>query len=232
MAIHFNLHLPTMPVVYARTINTDTRLCVWHAIEDAESLHGELLLTSEDEKIYASIRNQNRKLQWLGCRMALSHLMQTPKIGIRYDEFGKPSMDSILPNISFTHTGLFAAAICSSSCGVGIDLEQVREKISRVAERFLTTDELTMASGEDRKEVLTLFWAAKEALYKINGKPDVDIQHDISIESFDYLCTLDGEVKALLKAGKKSHEIEVSYHRMNDDINDYMMAWAMVADNN
>lgn len=232
MAIHFNLHLPAMPVVYTRTINTDTKLCVWHATEDPESLHGELRLNPEDEKIYASIRNQNRKLQWLGCRKALSHLMQTPKIGIRYDEFGKPSLEPTLPSISFTHTGLFAAAICSSSSAVGIDLEQVREKINRVAERFLTPHELAMASGKDRIEVLTLFWAAKEALYKINGKPDVDIQHDICIESFDYLCTVDGEVKALLKGGGKFFEVEVAYHRMNDYINDYMMAWATVAENN
>ena len=85
-----------------------------------------------------------------------------------------------------------------------------------------------MASGEDRLVALTLFWAVKEALYKINGKPDLDIQYDICIESFDYLCRADGQLKALMKRPGMASGIGVSYHRMED----YILAWAAVEENN
>jgi phosphopantetheinyl transferase len=216
-----------MPVIYTRTINPETRLAVWHATEDAEKLHEQLDLEPGDEKIYAAIRNQNRKLQWLGCRMALSHLRQTRRVEIRYDEHGKPFLASGAARISFSHTGLYAAAICSSTFNVGIDLEQIREKINRVAERFLTPYELKLASGEDRIRVLTLFWAAKEALYKINGKPDLDMQHDICVESFDYLCNTDGELNVLMKLNGRSQGVTVFYHQMEDHI----LAWAALTEN-
>ncbi len=216
-----------MPVIFTKTINAETMLAVWQATEDAEKLYEQLDLELEDETIYASIRNQNRKLQWLGCRMALSHIMQTRRIGIRYDEYGKPFLVSGSFNISFTHTGSYAAAICSSSFNVGIDLEQVREKINRVAERFLTPNELKLASGEDRIRVLTLFWAVKEALYKINGKPDLDMQHDICVESFDYFCNTDGELSVLMKRTGRVPGIGVSYHQMADHI----LAWAALEEN-
>lgn len=217
-----------MPIVFTRMINPETSLSVWHATEDPASLHELLDLDPEDESIFESIRNQNRRLQWLGCRMALSHLMQTPRIGIRYDAFGKPFLVSADSRISFTHTGAYAAAICSSTSCVGADLEQVREKISRVAERFLTPDELTMAAGKDCLKVLTLFWSAKETLYKIYGKPDLDIQHDLCIESFDYLCFPDGELQARMKWPGPASGISVSYHLLEDLI----LTWAAVPENN
>ncbi len=217
-----------MPVVYTRTIIPDSMLSVWHATEGADTLLGQLDLDQEDEAIYSSIRNQSRKLQWLGCRMALSHLMQTPEIGIRYNEYGKPLLISGKANISFTHSGAYAAAILSTTSNVGIDLEPVREKISRVAERFLSTQELSLASGKERLEILTLFWSVKETLFKINGKPDLDIQHDICIESFDYLCNTNGTLKARMKWLGPESGIPVSYYRLQD----YILAWATVPENN
>lgn len=217
-----------MPVIFAQTIGHGTNLCVWHATEDAGFLRGMVDLGPEDERLFASVSNKSRKLQWLGCRMALSYLMQTPRLRIRYDSFGKPYLVSDQADISFTHTGKFAAAICSSTCKVGIDLEQVREKISRVASRFLTPGELSMASGkEDRLKVLTLFWSAKETLYKINGKPDLDIQHDLCIESFTYLCLPDGELNTRIKRPASELVIPVSYHLMEDTI----LTWAAVPRN-
>ncbi|MBN1199250.1 MAG: 4'-phosphopantetheinyl transferase superfamily protein, partial [Bacteroidales bacterium] len=170
------------------------------------------------------ISNQTRKLQWLGCRMALSHLLQTPRIGIRYDPFGKPFLASGRADISFAHTGKLAAAICSSTNKVGIDLEQVREKITRVASRFLTPEELEMTSGKDHLEIMTLFWAAKETLYKINGKPDLDIQSDLCIGSFDYLCLPDGKLSTRIRRPVSESEIPVSYHLLEDTI----LTWAAV----
>ena len=219
--------IPCMPIVFTRTIAPGSLLAVWHATEDAETLLGQLDLDPEDETICASIRNRNRKLQWLGCRMALSHLLQTPKVGIRYTEYGKPLLVSDRAHLSFAHSGSYAAAICSTTSIVGIDLEQVREKINRVADRFLTPHELSLVSGPDRLVILTIFWAVKEALYKINGKPDTDIQHELCIESFEYLCATQGELKTRILGIREDSLIPVSYHRTED----FILTWATVPEN-
>jgi len=217
-----------MPVIFSKRINAATQLIVWHATEEVPWLRNQLELDPDDESRFQSITNQNRKRQWLGCRMALSHLMDTPRIPIRYDQYGKPSLASWEAEISFTHTGLYAAAICSHDSRPGIDLEQVRDKISRVAARFLTPGELSMISGKDYQlTLLTLFWAAKETLYKINGKPDLELQHDLRIESFDYLCFPEGELLAKMKLPDSEPVIPVSYHLVEGMI----LTWATLPAN-
>lgn len=222
LVIRLKLQTSRMPILLVKTIDPAGKLCVWHATEDAQTLISQLELGEEDMRIFESLRNRNRKLQWLGCRMALSHLLQTPAIEIRYDEYGKPSLASGTHTISFSHTGLYAAAMCSTAGIAGIDIELIRDKISRVADRFLALRELQMVSGSDRLETLTLFWAAKEVLYKINGKPDLDMQHDICIESFDYLCSANGELKARLNLQGKATEISVYYQTFDT----FILAWA------
>lgn len=217
-----------MPLLFSRPVDPFTSLCVWHAAEEPGWLNTQLELDPSDEKILESIRNQNRKAQWLGCRMALSHLMNTSRIGIRYNGQGKPLLSSGAANISFSHTGSYAAAILSSTAKVGIDLEQVRAKIGRVAERFLTGEENSRASGGERQQILTLFWTVKEALYKIFGDPGTDIQHDICIESFDYLCSGEGDLTASLKGADTTWIIPVSYCRFDE----YFLSWATVPENN
>ncbi|TSA26173.1 MAG: 4'-phosphopantetheinyl transferase superfamily protein [Bacteroidetes bacterium] len=221
------LHLHSMPLVLNKNIAPDGYLGVWHATEKADDLISRLTLDPDDLRLLATIRNPNRKLQWLGCRMVLSGLLQTPEVGIRYTEYGKPLLVSGNGHISFSHSGHLAAAIWSPVSRAGIDLEQVREKINRVADRFLTPRELTLASGPDRIEVLTLFWAVKETLYKINGKPDLDIQQDLSIESFDYLCATQGELSARIRGSGEPVSVPVSYERMNG----FILAWATVPEN-
>ena len=216
-----------MPLVLSTAIAPDGCLGVWHATEEANELIGRLRLDPDDIQLLTSIRNPNRKLQWLGCRMALSSILQNPEVGIRYTEYGKPLLTRGHGHISFSHSGTLAAAIWSPDSLVGIDLEQVREKINRVANRFLTPRELKLVPGPDRLEVLTLFWAVKETLYKINGKPDIDIQQELCIESFDYLCASLGELNARIPGHGVDTPIPVYYQRLND----FILAWATVPEN-
>ena len=215
-----------MPILFIKEVDPGTTIGVWRCTEEAEQLHSMLVLDPADEKIYASIRNNTRKIQWLGCRMLLSVFLQTRDIGIRYNTYGKPSLTNSPASISLSHSGECSAAILSSTHSAGIDLEEVRERISRVADRFLSNDELSMASGEERLEKLTLFWCVKEAVYKIIGKPDLDMQHDISIESFNYLCASYGKLTACINLRDKEIVIPVIYHLFDQ----FVLAWALTSD--
>ena len=215
-----------MPILFVHKVNPETMIGVWHCTEEADHLRSKLILDPADEKIYSSFRNNRRKIQWLGCRMILSAFLQTHEVGIRYDTYGKPSLIDNPATISLSHSGEYSAAILSTTHTAGIDLEEVRERIARVADRFLSIHELSIVSGDERLEKLTLFWCVKEAIYKIVGRPDLDIQHDLSIESFPYLCASSGKLNARLHLHDQEIIIPVVYHRFEQ----HMLAWALTSD--
>jgi len=155
--------------------------------------------------------------------MVLVTLSGSPEVRIRYGSNGKPGLLTPGSFISFAHSGCYAAAIISDTTQTGIDLEQVRGKIARVADRFLTEQELSLVSDNQRLEQLTLFWCVKEALYKLRGKPDVDIKYDLRIESFDYLCSREGQLTGTMKAGERIYHVPVTWRKVEDSI----IAWAL-----
>jgi len=215
-----------MPLLFHKKLNPETEIGIWHCTEEIQQLLSGIELDPADRKILETMKNEDRKRQWLGCRLVLSTLLNTPKIHINHDSYGKPELVSSPVNISFTHSGHFAAAIFSARSVVGIDLEIVKEKIARVADRFLTPAELEKAGGKDRLTNLTLFWAAKEALYKIHGKPELNIQYDICIKSFEYLCDVSGSLLARMKLPDEETLIPVSFHCFDG----FILAWALLSD--
>ncbi|MFH1159704.1 MAG: 4'-phosphopantetheinyl transferase superfamily protein [bacterium] len=212
-----------MPLIFKESVPGIARAGVWHCTEPEEVFRSKIVLNPADEEILSGIRNTSRRLQWLGCRMVLFALSGNPEVRIRYDSFGKPGLLSSGSFISFTHSGSHAAAIVSDKTNTGIDLEKIREKIVRVADRFLSPDELSLISGKDRLEKLTLFWCAKEALYKLYGRPELDIKHDLCIESFTYLCHGEGELTGSMKIRERIFHIPVTWRK----IGAYMLAWAL-----
>jgi len=215
-----------MPLLFHKKTTPDTEIGIWHCTEESHQLLSRVELEPSDEAILETMKNEQRKRQWLGCRLVLSTLLDTQKVFINHDAFGKPWLISSPLNISLTHSGTYAAAILSSRSSVGIDLELVREKIARVADRFLTHAELEKAEGDARIETLTLFWAVKEALFKIHGKPELNLQDDISIESFEYLCGTSGRLVAKIKLPGNTHFFPVNYQRFDS----FMLAWVQVSD--
>jgi phosphopantetheinyl transferase len=142
---------------------------------------------------------------------------------IVYDEYGKPNMPFYKGNFSVSHSVDYAAAIVSSDLEVGIDIEKIGDRIKRVAERFLSPEELSWTGSSDPAEKLLICWGAKESIYKIAGKPDADFQKDIRIEPFDYLCIGEGACQAGMKTTGKLHHFDVCYRK----IEDYMLVWAV-----
>lgn len=212
-----------MPLIFRESVPDRADVGVWHCTEPEEWLLSGLELLPGDMRLLSGIRNDSRRLQWLGCRMALRVLSNDPRVSIRYDDYGRPISISPPFPVSFSHSGDHAAAVISYTGACGIDLERIRERILRVADRFLTPPELSLASGRDRLPILTIFWCAKEALFKLAGVPGTDIQNHLCIESFDYLCRGEGELSGLVITGGNVRRIPVKWRR----IGEYMLALAL-----
>ena len=104
-------------------------------------------------------------------------------IEIAHDENGTPFLKDNTLKISISHSKTKIAVITHSQKNVGIDIEQISQKILRIAERFLSKKELEKI--QQSPENYTLAWAAKETAYKIIGKEATDFRASLEIQKIE-----------------------------------------------
>jgi 4'-phosphopantetheinyl transferase len=213
-----------MPLVLHHNINESTSLGAWKIDETPDNLKQQLDLDENDGRQVMSFGNELRKKHWLSYRLILQKLLKKNKVRVIYDEFGKPGIPDFKGHLSVSHSGNFAAAIVSLHSPVGIDIERIRERIERVSERFMSKAEHENTGNKDRLEKLHIYWGAKESLYKLHGKPEVDLQNDIRIEPFDYLCIGEGTCRAAMNKPDGTGYYNIFYRK----IEDYIMVYALV----
>jgi 4'-phosphopantetheinyl transferase len=212
-----------MPLILNQPTNKSTSIGVWKIIETVESLTRLIEMDENDRQHFGTFGNELRRKHWLSYRLILQELLPMKNIRIIYDEYGKPGIPDFNGHFSVSHSGDFAVAIVSYETPVGIDIERIRDRIERVAERFLTMEELEQMGQCDRLEKLHVCWGAKESLYKLNGKPNVDLQKDIRIEPFDYLCIGESTCRATMNTNGEVGSYNIFYRKMEE----YMLVWAV-----
>jgi len=203
---------------FLREINPagEIRAGIWQITETTEALLHHVHLSDPELKIFATLRNDLRKRHWLAYRALLKHLLAPLTTDISYDLNGKPHLDSGSHFISVSHAGEYAAVVCSDKSAVGIDIEQIKDRVERVKERFLQKHELESITAENRLEQLYVYWGGKEALYKLHGKPNVDFRNDIYIHPFNYFCSTDQNVSAILTVGVCRYEHTLYFYKLDD----------------
>ena len=206
-----------MPICNEICLQDEVRIGIWHITESSEELHAAVSLNSQEEGQYGTYKNENRKRQWLAYRAIVRHFIdKSLPANLCYDENGKPWLVEGPGFISVTHAGSYAAAVLSEKRAVGIDIEQLKERILRVKERFLCNRELDHIGSVNHLEKLYVLWGAKEALYKLNGKPNLDFKNEIYIHPFDYLCNMPGTCSATLTVDGCSNSFSVFYQQFGD----------------
>jgi 4'-phosphopantetheinyl transferase len=191
---------------------------VWKITETADELLGCIHLNNSEADLYASFHHELRKKQWLACRILLKQMIESSYENIYYNRHGKPYLPSGSYQISLSHSGQFAAVACSDKYAVGIDIEKVKDRVERVKEKFLRHSELESITTENRLEQLFIFWGGKEALYKLNGEPDVDFRNDIHIHPFDYLCNTGHYCQAALSSSGNVKDYTLFYQKIEDSM--------------
>jgi len=162
------------------------RACILQ--RDEAALCREWLHPVEQEKL-SSLRHQKRHLEWLGGRICVKealrcflknsrHPAEVPAANLQiiHAASGRPLVhqgvlngDMGIPHISISHSGKYALALAAAApCGV--DIQENRETLGRVQERFCSQAEgrlmMDLLPGLDSSEHLTLLWAAKESVKK------------------------------------------------------------------
>jgi 4'-phosphopantetheinyl transferase len=156
---------------------------LWHITEDEERLQQLLKLHDFPPE---NITKSEKRLEWLAGRVLTQRLLEAlgnEYYGIRKDEFGKPFPTSHPFQLSLSHSYPYVAAIIDEAYSVGIDLEQPKEKLLRVAPRVLSSGELKDAADDLVKHCI--YWCAKESLIKVFGQKHLTLAENLLIEPFE-----------------------------------------------
>ncbi|MCK5170866.1 MAG: 4'-phosphopantetheinyl transferase superfamily protein [Bacteroidales bacterium] len=172
-----------MAVIIREHFNEDIEFGIWEITEDYDTLISKLNLDEQDIATVESFKNHQRKLEWLSVRTLLKEMLGKDS-KIVYGPERKPYLHNNEFNISISHSKNITSILMSKKKRVGIDLEFMTDKILRIADKFLRPEELENINKDMELYHLYLHWCAKEALYKICDKADINFVTNLNIEPF------------------------------------------------
>ena len=209
-----------MPIFFKKQINNNILIGVWKIFESAEWLVSNINFDKEDLKIFNSFKTELRKKHWLAYRILLKELIDSKSdLKILYDESGKPYLKNSNYNISVSHSFEYVAAIVSKKLPAGIDIEKISSRIERIKNKFLCETELKDINENFKLEKIYIYWCAKEALYKLYGKRDLNFITNIKIAPFNF--EQKGQINGELSGDSNSKKYKLFYEQLND----YMLVY-------
>lgn len=172
-----------MPLFQTIQFNETTKILVWHITESFEELLSKVVLKEKTQLRLNGMKSEMHQRAFLSVRMLIQEMGFTDH-EMHYDEFGKPYFNCH-NHISITHSHDFAAIIISDET-VGIDMELQREKILRIADKFVDTENsyLNAQNTTNYIKELTVIWGAKEAIFKIRNEKGISFKDHISVNAF------------------------------------------------
>ncbi len=126
--------------------------------------------------------NVKREIEKAGTQLLLSRLLNNAYYDLCYTEHKKPFLRNRTEKISISHSHDILAVLISQKEETGVDVELLRDKVLRVRHKFLNHDEQRFANADITK--LIILWAAKEAMYKVYGRRQLDFKNHMSVAPF------------------------------------------------
>jgi 4'-phosphopantetheinyl transferase len=204
-----------MAIAYKKQIDNDTEFAIWKIEEKADDLYNQLQLNEQEKAYVEQLSHGKRNLHWLGTRVLLRKMLNTDEyIDCQVDEHGKPYLVDLPYHISLSHSFDYAAVMISKKRPVGIDIEQIKEKVERIAHKFMRPAEMAFINDQQKIQQLYVCWCAKEAVYKCYGQKEVSFADNISLKPFNF--DKEGNVSAHLNKGAVSLDYRVDYLQYED----------------
>ncbi len=207
-----------MGIVLREKINGDCILGIWEISESYEDLYSRLKLDEEEIATLNNFKSPARKLEWLSVRVLINELTGLES-KIIYNAEHKPFLKGNSYHISISHSIKLTSILISRTKRVGIDLEKMSHKISELGFKFINGQELITENPEIKRYHLYLHWCAKEALYKICDKQDINFKENLTILPFS--PKNDGVIKGRVLNINGVEDFTLYYKKYND----YSIVW-------
>lgn len=159
-------------------------IVLWKFQESSTELIKKCRLSEDEIKRLETISFEPRRQEFLATRILLQQLLGENK-KISYTPAGKPYLNTGDNTISISHSKDFACVFVSEK-EIGIDIERTDRKIEKISKRFLHPNEIDfIAAQAEQQFAMTLFWAAKEAIFKCSPTQGIQFNEQIFIHRFD-----------------------------------------------
>ncbi len=201
-----------MPLFKEVILNDTATLYLWKITEDLEELNRSVKRNPNSEKRVNSMKSESHKKGFLSVRMLLQHIGYDD-FNLFYDKFGKPHLTDG-NHISISHSHSFSA-IAISSKPIGLDVEQVKEKILKIASRYMDVAHLENLSEFEKMKKATVIWGIKESIFKIKNTEGISFRNHIFEQDFSYE---DKKATATLKYNNKEENFDILFDSLEDYI--------------
>ena len=195
-----------MPLFYQQNISKSTKLAIWK-IEEQESFF------LSKVPLQREITHPHKRVQHLAGRYLLPLLFPDfPYEEIEIANTRKPFLRSERYHFSISHCNDYAAAIVSSDCRVGIDVEFKTKRLQNIKGKFLHEDELSFVhqnTDSTQLDLLTVLWSAKEAIYKWYGAGFVDFSE--MMRTFPFSIKEEGHLNAAFMKNEFKQKLLLNY---------------------
>lgn len=205
-----------MPLIHVENISPQCSWGIWEINESSRELIQQLSPRSSEAFYLKDIEHEAKKCESAAARLVIKQILEQKGeeyMGILKGTNGKPYLVDGSFRISLSHTENYAVGIVHTSKEVGIDIERVQEKLHKIAKRILSKDEQKDVKGNLEK--LTIYWSAKETLYKIHSKGQLFFNNDLLISPFELQSR--GTLQSFLRVNNVLNEHTLYYYHFNKD---------------
>ena len=216
-----------MALFSTQEVGKSGKLGIWHITETIDELLNMKKISKGDIAILESFSYEKRKKEWLVARILTERLCGEKGIQILYDENNKPSLKGSKKHISLSHSHDLLAVILDDT-PTGIDIELVKPNILKIKDKYMSDAELKALQKDNQDEQLTVFWCAKESLYKLYGKKELEFKKHLLVEPFEYLGH--GKIRANILLNSSKQEFVLHYEKMSVESRDYMITYVLHED--
>ena len=201
-----------MPLYKEIILKDNAKLYLWKITEDIDVLKHAVKLNNSSQNRVDSMKSESHQKGFLSVRMLLQHIGYTD-FDLYYDTFGKPHLTDG-KHISISHSHTFSA-VAISTRRIGLDIEQVKEKILKIASRFMDVSHLENLSETKKRIKATVIWGIKESIFKIKNIEGISFRNHIFEEDFSLE---DKKATATLKHENKEENFDILFDSAEDYI--------------
>lgn len=173
-----------MPLIYNQVVYEDCTLGIWEISETYQEMADKIHFFEGEKERLEDFKSSVRQLEWMSVRRLLREVKGKPT-QIVYNDQRKPFLFNSKDHISISHSKNMTAIMLSKNKRLGLDLEYMGQDIQKVAHKFLNDDEYITENEELQNFHLYIHWCAKEALYKLCDKQDINFRKNLTIEPFE-----------------------------------------------
>jgi 4'-phosphopantetheinyl transferase len=208
-----------MPLHSIINHDIDTQIYVWKIEETFEDLFDEVALNDLNLIRLNTMKSEQHQRGFLSVRKLLQEAGYSD-FDLKYSPEGKPHLKNG-KQISISHSHEFSSLIISKQ-SVGIDLEICKEKVLKIAPKFMNVGHLENLSETDQIKKATVIWGIKEAIFKIKNEKGISFPDHIFEEKFNLV---DKKAKAQLRFNNQIENFKIHF----ENIEEYVLVYAFEA---